>query len=405
MRAHSWLTVALTLGACAPKAASSASPSNAPQPTQVAATLVSATPTTDLWTRRVVATRLVNPRGILRRADGSLIVAEAGVGDPQDLFTGRITRLWDQNGDGDYDDAGERSAVVERQRSVDILGRLAVNRDEVFGLADIEAAPGWELATVADPLEGSTLLKLDAQSANRWTTTADNANSIAFHPGRGRWYAVQSFQNTVIELDEAGKHRQVVRIPQLERGQDPVPAAIVYEPSRQALLVALFTGQIGGDTGGSGVDFVEHSGKVVRIDPQTGALETVVEGLNAPTDLALAGSDRLFVLEFCRSFTDPVHTQAEATERARHAGFERYSGRVLRVALATGEVRVLATKLDVPTHLRLLPDGKLLVTEGQGTPGRMVPGPKGAVPLEGRIVELTPPGAQPAPAATTGSKG
>jgi sugar lactone lactonase YvrE len=353
----------------------------------------------------VVATRLVNPRGILRRPDGSLIVAEAGVGDPQDLFTGRITRLWDQNGDGDYDDAGERRAVLERQRSVDILGRLAVNRDEVFGLADIEAAGGWELATVADPLEGSTLLRLETQSADRWTTTADNANSIAFHPQRGRWYAVQSFQNTVIELDEAGKHRQVVRIPQLERGQDPVPAAIVYEPSRQALLVALFSGQIGGDTGGSGVDFVERSGKVVRVDPQTGALENVVEGLNAPTDLALAGNDTLFVLEFCRSFADPVHTQAEATQRARHAGFERYSGRVLRVALATGEVRVLATKLDVPTHLRLLPDGKLLVTEGQGTPGRMIPGPSGAVPLEGRIVELTPPGAQPAPAATTGSTG
>ena len=404
MRAHSWVTVALTLGACAPKAASSA-PSTAPSPKQAAATLVPEAPAAELWTRHVVATRLVNPRGILRRADDSLIVAEAGVGDPQDLFTGRITRLWDQNGDGDYDDTGERSAVVERQRSVDILGRLAVNRDEVFGLADIEAAAGWELATVADPLEGSTLLRLEAQSANRWTTTADNANSIAFHAGQNRWYAVQSFQNTVIELDATGEHRQVVRIPQLERGQDPVPAAIVYEPSRQALLVALFTGQLGGDTGGSGVDFVKRSGKVVRVDPQTGSLEPVVEGLNAPTDLALAGNDTLFVLEFCRAFTDPVRTQAQATERARHAGFERYSGRVLRVTLATGEVRVLATKLDVPTHLRLLPDGKLLVTEGQGTPGRMIPGPNGAVPLEGRIVELTPPGGQSSPAATTGSKG
>src|SRR4030095_7254094 len=116
-----------------------ASASNAPQPKRAAATVVPEAPPAEIWKRHVVATRLVNPRGILRRADGALVVREAGVGDPQDLFTGRITRLSDQNGDGDYDDPGERSAVVDRQRSVDILGRLAVNRDEVFGLADIEA--------------------------------------------------------------------------------------------------------------------------------------------------------------------------------------------------------------------------------------------------------------------------
>jgi hypothetical protein len=336
-----------------------------------------------------VATRLVNPRGMLTVADG-LLVAEAGVGDPQDLFTGRITHLADANADGDYDDPGERRPVLERQRSVNILGRLAVNRDEVFGLADIESAPDSILATVADPLEGSTLLRLEGERAGRWTTTADNANSIAFDAKRGRWFAVQSFQNTVLELDAAGKHRQVVRIPQLEQGQDPVPAAIVVEPTG-SLLVALFSGQLGGDTGGSGVDFVERSGKVVRIDPTTGKVTSVVEGLNAPTDLSLSDDGTLFVLEFCQRFADPVRTPSQALEGVRHAGFERYSGRVLQVTLATGELEAIATKLDVPTHLRRLSDGRLLVTEGQGTPGRMIPGPNGVVPLEGRIVELTPP--------------
>ena len=86
-----------------------------------------------------------------------------------------------------------------------------------------------------------------------------------------------------------------------------------------------------------------------------------------------------------------MRTVGEATTGVRHAGFERYSGRVLRIALDTGTVTVIAKDLDLPTHLRVAPDGRVLVTEGMGTPGRVIPGPRGPVRLQGRIVELIPP--------------
>jgi hypothetical protein len=167
-----------------------------------------------------------------------------------------------------------------------------------------------------------------------------------------------------------------------------VPAALVYEPARRTLLVALFSGQRGGDTSGSGVDFVKHSGKIVRVDPASGKVTSVVEGLNAPTDLALGPNGMLYVLEFCDDFTDPVHDVGEATGSVRHAGFERFSGRLLAVDLDRGEITSIAKGLDLPTHLRLLADGRILVTEGQGTPGRTIPGPSGPTPLDGRLIEL-----------------
>jgi hypothetical protein len=347
-------------------------------------------PSAELWTSRVVATGLTNPRGMLWLADGSLLVAEAGVGDPNDPNTGRVSRLVDRSRDGDFEDPGERQLVTDRQPSVNILRRLAVNRDEVFGLADIEAGDGMILATVADPTTGSVLLRLDQSPPQVFARTKDNANSITWHPKLRHWYAVQSFANTVIEIRSDGSTRDVATITTLEGGQHSVPAALLVDPSSSELLVALFSGQLGGDTAGSGVDFVKNSGKVVRVDPTSGRVQSVVEHLNAPTDIALAGNT-LYVLEFCRDFRDPVRTVGEATASVRHAGFERYSGRVLRVALDTGTVTVIAKDLDLPTHLRVARDGRILVTEGMGTPGRVIPGPRGPTRLEGRLVELTPP--------------
>src|SRR5688572_11789156 len=133
------------------------------------------------WQRRVVASGLSNPRGMLDLADGSLLVAEAGIGDPERPLTGRIVRLVDANHDGDFDDPGERQANLREQPSVNILRKLAVNRDEVFGLADLEAGNGMIVATLADPTLGSKLLRLDRSPAAIWATTRDNANSIAWH--------------------------------------------------------------------------------------------------------------------------------------------------------------------------------------------------------------------------------
>ena len=383
-------SAAFTAWSCLSAACSRTIEPSTPRTEPGAALEVAADPPRGSWQRRVVASGLMNPRGMLDLADGSLLVAEAGIGDPERPLTGQIVRLVDANRDGDFDDPGERQPNLREQPSVNILRKLAVNRDEVFGLADLEAGDGMIVATLADPTLGSKLLRLDRAPAEVWATTRDNANSITWHERRRRWYAVQSFANTVIEIAPDGANRNVASIASLEGGQHAVPASIIVEPQSGALLVALFSGQLGGDTAGSGVDFVKRSGRIVRLDPETGAVTTAVKGLNAPTDIALHG-DTLFVLEFCSDFRDPVKSVAEASSSVRHAGFERYSGRLLTIDLESGKTVAIVEQLDLPTHLRLLPDGRVLVTEGMGTPGRTIPGPSGPTPLVGRIVELRRP--------------
>jgi len=388
--ARSRLARALWLGSALPCACGCSTPSPAERaPSERArAVEVPSSPPERLWQRRVVAQGLLNPRGILALNDGSLLVAEAGSGDPDHPLTGRISALRDLDGNGDYDAPGERRVLIDHQPSVNILGRLAVNRDEVFGLADLEAGGGVTLATIADPTKGSTLLELDGPAPRSWSTTHDNANSVTWHAGLSTWFAVQSFANTVIAIAQGGVEREIAKIHALEQGQHSVPAALTYEPSSGGLLVALFSGQRGGDTQGSGVDFVKGSGKIVRVMPESGRVTSVVEGLNAPTDLALGENHTLYVLEFCDDFTDPVHDVGEAKSSVRHAGFERFSGRLLAIDLQSGEVSSIAKDLDLPTHLRVLRDGKILVSVGQGTPGRTIPSPSGPTPLDGRLIEL-----------------
>ena len=341
--------------------------------------------------KRVVATGLRNPRGVMRLTDGSILLAEAGLGDPKNVNTGRLLKLTDGNADGDADDPDERAVLVDAQPSVNILGKLAVNRDEVFGFAEVVAGGGEILATVADPLTGSVVLRVGDQGATRWGDTPGNANSLVHHPELGRWFAVQSFANTVVAVAQGAPPTELTKFRALPDGQDAVPAALAYEPSTRALLVALFSGQIGGDTAGSGVDFVRSSGQIVRVHAETGRQTVIVDGLNAPTDVEVGPDGRLYVLEFCSSFRDPVRTPEEATQGVVHGGFERFTGRLLRISLESREVVSLATGLDLPTNLFIEKDGSVLITEGQGTPGRTIPTPGGPKPLEGRLITLVPP--------------
>lgn len=332
------------------------------------------------WTKRVLASQLANPRGLIVLDANTVLVAEAGDGDPQHRNSGRLLRLRDSDGDGVFE---QRTVVLDDQPSVNIVERLDVHRDEVFGFADLERGDAMILATVADPTEGSVVWRVD-QRPRIHGQTAGNANSIAWHPGLKRWFAVQSFANTVIDLADG---RVVAAFADLDQGQQAVPSALVYEPATDALLVALFSGQRGGDTNGTGVDFVHNSGQIVRLDPRTGGQQTVAVDLNAPTDVALWPDGRLLVLEFCDAFVGPVEDLKAARTSAEHGGFARFSGRLLQLDLQTSQRVVVASGLDLPTHV-LVDGDRVLLTEGQGTPGRSVPGPNGPIALDGRVLEL-----------------
>ena len=328
---------------------------------------------------RIVADDLANPRGLLGR-DGALLVAEAGHGNPDDPQTGRLLALRDLDGDGRLEN---RAVILDDQLSVNIEAHLAVHRDEVFGLADIERGGGRTLVSLAHPSDGSTLFELDGDSTRVFATTEDNANSIAYHPTLDAWFAVQSFANTVIEVSTG---QTLATLPPLPDGQDAVPAAIAYEPATDALLVVNFSGQIGGDTRGSGVEFVRNSGTLVRIDARTGSITPVLAGLNAPVDVKVDRDGSIFIVEFCSDFLDPARGIGAARGNSGHGGFRRFSGRLLRLGVA-GQIDPVADGLDLPTHL-LIRDGALLVSVGQGTPGREIPGPDGLIPVSGSVLAI-----------------
>jgi len=88
----------------------------------------------------VIAHQLNNPRGIVIMPDNSLLLVEAGDGtsEPEtDSGTGRILHLVDRNGDGDFDDDNERSAMLSDEPAYNALALFPAFHDEVFGLGDI----------------------------------------------------------------------------------------------------------------------------------------------------------------------------------------------------------------------------------------------------------------------------
>jgi hypothetical protein len=339
--------------------------------------------------RKVVATSIANPRGVHHLADGSLLVSSAGNGDPSTPPSGAILRLHDDNHDGDFDDDGERSTLLDGQPTKNILE--IVRRDEVFGMAGIAEGNGVVLASLAFFGGPSTLFRIDGDKVSTWSTTHGNVNDLAFDPKRKSWYGVSSTSDEIVQLLENGHSERVVKVPPLASGQDPVPAYVKSDPITGELLVSLFSGSPEGEEGGKGVEIVPRSASVVSVTPETRAITPVITSLSVPTDFQIAPDGSIYVLEFCDAFLDPIGKREELFAGTSHGGFKRFSGRLLRVDRAHRVVTVVASGLDAPTNLELA-GNTLYVSEGMGTPGRSIPGPDGKPrPLTGFIEAITLP--------------
>ncbi|MDH5670906.1 MAG: hypothetical protein OEZ06_02095 [Myxococcales bacterium] len=379
-----------------------ASPSAAPAPDQAgkaAAIRIPETPARALLPRALVARALSNPRGMHRGADGALLVAEAGTGDPENPLTGTLARLADGNGDGDYLDEGERRVLLDRQPSKNILG--IVRRDEVFGMAGIAASGDRVMVALAFFGGPSTIFEVASDGVKPWGKTHLNINDLAYDPGRKHWYGVASTTDEVVRLLPGEGVERVLKIPPMANGQDAVPGYLVHDPKSGRLLVSLFTGSPEGEEGGEGVELVHGAGAIISVDPETRSFEWLVTGLSVPTDLEIGPDGSLYVLEFCDAFLEPTPTRESMYAGTLHGGFKRHSGRLLRVS-PDGAVSVVAAGLDAPSNL-LLADGALYVAEGMGTPGRSIPGPEGgSQPLEGFIERIALDA--PAPGAATAAR-
>jgi hypothetical protein len=339
-------------------------------------------PAVESLRRERIATDLLNPRGML--LDGrTLMVAMAGRGLEEDSGTGSLVLLRDSDGDKSLD---QRHALLSGQPSRNILH--IVRRDEVFGMADIARGGGDTLVTAAFFGGPSQIYEVDGTNVSLWNTVEGNINAITFDEKRGDWVAVSSSSEQVLRIFPDRPAEEILLIPDLPEGQDPVPGYVRYEPSTGKLLVSLFSGSPLGEENGDGTEIVPGAGGIIRVDPDDGSFEWVVSGLTAPTDIALDDSGRIYVLEFCSDFLDPVNTRADMWQSPGHGGFKRFSGRLLRIDPVDRSVTLIADGLDGPTNLHVNSDS-LLVAQGMGTPGRMIPGPDGDVPLTGFIEHLS----------------
>lgn len=332
--------------------------------------------------RTRVASGLRNPRGLHVLADGSLLVSEAGTGDPG---TGRLLRLHDANGDGDFDDADERVVLLDAQPSKNIVD--LVRRDEVFGMAGIAQGDGTVLVALAFFGGPTNIFRVVGSEVTAWASTHGNINDLAYDPRRHAWFGVASTSDEVVRLRERGGAERVAKIPPLAQGQDSVPGYLRHDPVSGALLVTLFSGSPRGEEGGEGIELVPRAGAIVRVDPDTHAIAPEVVGLTAPTDIEFGDDGALYVLEMCDRFLDPVQNLADLANRPSHGGFARFSGRLLRVDRARRTVQVVADGLETPTNLALSGNA-LYVSEGMGMPGRLIPTATGSVPLDGFIERI-----------------
>lgn len=338
-------------------------------------------PGRQLLPRQLVANGLNNPRGMLPVSSDTLLVALAGRGLASEPLTGEVVLLKDHDDDGilELDET-----LLERQRSTNIID--LVRRDEVFGMADI--ASGGDVVLISAAFFGgpSTLWQWRGSGLQRWATVDGNINSIAYSPDTEEWFAVSSSTEQVLQIGSDTTIRELLKIPDLPQGQDPVPGYVHYS-AEAGLLVSLFSGSPLGEEGGDGTEIEHRAGGIIRVDTQTGEFGWLVSGLTAPTDLLTDDLGRLYVLEFCSDFVDPLPSREAMWVGPSHGGFRRHSGRLLRIDLDSGEVVVVAEGLDGPTNLAL--DGnRLFIAQGMGTPGRLVPTAQGAVPLDGFIERL-----------------
>jgi hypothetical protein len=342
-----------------------------------------ACPDLSLLPSTIIATGLNNPRGMLLRDDGCLWLVEAGTGNHQHSFSGRVLELKpDPNHQGAY---LSPSVLASGFRSMNLQSRMC--RDEVMGLSDIEQGDNRCLVSYTDFVEGSKILDLSVSPPEPVFYGQGNINALCYHRVRNSWIAVKPDSNQLVEFVKGDQQERVLAdLPTLSAGQDAVPVTLVYEPSTQAVLISLFSGELHQNPDKKGIDFAANAGRVIRCYPDSAKIETVISGLNFPTGLALVNDAQLLVLELCEGVLEPL--LPGRSNEVLHGGFQRFSGRLIRCHLHSGDIQVLAAQLDTPSNLCVGRD-VILLSEGMGLPGRLIPHSRnGTVELTGCVRAL-----------------
>ena len=352
-----------------------------------------------------VLTGLTNPRGVVVLPDGSLMVAEAGSGynavDPQEL-SGRLTHFQDTNHDGDFSDEGESIIWFRHLPTYNALKVYSTWRDEVNGPGDLlRHLDGHLYLSVDGGHDRIGLYEISPyKHKGRNLSALSNMNGIAFSRDHSQIYLAESTANALSVVDIAdGARRKITQFGALASGQQSVPTGVAVDPRNGDLLVTLFSGAlvIEGET----IPFIPGDSAVVRVDPDTGAIEDAVLGLTTAIDVAVDHAGNIFVVEMSSGHADPLdpsHDLFDPHQPPLHGGYLRYSGRVTvyapagesgsRPLQAGVDSTILADGLDMPTNVTLAPDGTLYISTGQGTPNRPIPGPDGPTRIVGEVIRI-----------------
>ncbi len=357
-----------------------------------------------------IAGDLNNPRGVAILPDGGLLVVEAGLGTDvpgEAQGSGRISQFTDMNGDGDFDDPGERQVLLDRQASYNSLTTILSFHDEVYGLGDIELLDDGRIFYGKDdpyarPGHAGTegfygevgIFELDPATGKSTLLVKRTAtlNALVYNPDDERFYVVESGFNRLMAADHTGEPEVVAEFDRLAHGQQAVPAGIALDESTGDILVALLSGHWY-EYYGTDLAFLPGDAKVAQFNPFTGTVSDAITGLTTAIDVAADEAGNVFVVELTTTWPSAnmpsefdLHDPGAPPDPG---GYARFTGRVTLYPAAGGDPVVLADGLDTPTNITYA-DGSLYVSTGLGTPGRSVLTPGGdIVPIEGVIYRIT----------------
>jgi len=323
----------------------------------------------------VVATGLLNPRGIALTEDGSVYVAEAGLGGDEPFespmfgpstrgTTGQVSRIAPD---------GTKSTVAAGLPSFSLGGF------EVVGPADIVVADGALYVTTSHYVPGveprpndAAVLQIDLANGGVSTVGDLGASERGTNPdgfvlesdpygialgADGALYAADAGANALYRVDPGtGSAALVAVLPGLPGAQpnpgrnganelDPVPTGVAPAPDGGVYVGLL-----------SGFPFPVGAAKVVRVAAD-GTISDAVTGLTGVIDVEVGPDGRLYVAEYGSGF------DAEA----QPPGWVPNSGQISRV-LPDGTTQVVVDGLHEPNGIAFDGTGTLYVTVNSDAP-------------------------------------
>lgn len=361
-----------------------------------------------------VASGLNNPRGVAVMSDGRLLVIEAGLGEdiPEEdiVGSGTISIFEDLNIDGDYDDVGERTAILTQQASYNTLNAyfFSTGHDQVIGLNDIALLENERIFyTHIDPFRasenpwredsqgGAGVFELDEALPNgfaRLVKSPANINALAYDPQSELFFIVESGANRLMSLNLEGEAEVVASFDVLAHNQQAVPAGLSIDSQTGDVLVALFSGFVWAYAE-TPIGFMPSDSKIVRFNPTTGRISDEITGLTTAVDVATDPHGNLFVVEMTTTwpstFMPDDFNLHDPTSPPDPGGYVRFTGRVTMYPANGSEAIILADRIDTPTNITYA-NGKLYISSGLGTPRRTILAYDGSISrIEGVIYEIS----------------